>query len=89
MNSGGGGMVPQYGDMDDELGINMPSMGSSHTLAKPIPMKRLSEKRIEQARASLGNVSSMTTGSYENCNYDDMSGLPAIDATFGMFNYYT
>ncbi|CAH1774175.1 unnamed protein product [Owenia fusiformis] len=34
-------------------------MAAQHLLAKPVPMRRLSEKRIAQARACLGNVSSI------------------------------
>ena len=90
MNSGGGGgMVPQYGEMDEDIsvGVNMPSsMGSSHILAKPVPTRRLSEKTVAQARASLGNTSTMAMGSYGNNNLD-MSGFSALDPTFGMFLY--
>ena len=84
---GGGGMVPQYGDMDEDIGVgvNMPSsIGSSNVLAKPVPTRRLSEKTVAQARASLGNTSTMAMGSYGN-NSLDMSGLSALDPTFGTF----
>ena len=51
-------------DLDsDPLGnMGVLSTAAAHLLAKPVPMRRLSEKRIAQARASLSSVGQMSTG---------------------------
>lgn len=36
--------------------VGMPSSFNPNLLAKPVPMRRLSEKRIAQARASIGGA---------------------------------
>lgn len=42
--------------------VGMPSSFNPNLLAKPVPMRRLSEKRIAQARASLGGGGAESPG---------------------------
>ena len=46
--------------------VGMPSSFNHNLLAKPVPMRRLSDKRITQPRTSMGGVSSEPPGMLEH-----------------------
>ena len=68
-----------HGNMHPASMVAMASALSHNVLAKPVPMRRLSEKRIAQARASLTTASNNsfppepniehTLSKYSTCNY--------------------
>ena len=63
----GGGPILHIGGLDGDSGVNMSGTAmSSHILAKPVPVRRPSEKSIAQAKASINN-SSVTTTTF-NCS---------------------
>ncbi|XP_045208050.2 hepatic leukemia factor-like [Mercenaria mercenaria] len=66
--------------------VGMPSSFNHNLLAKPVPMRRLSEKRIAQARASIGGVSSEPPGMIEHETLPDPVTNPTLARALAAVN---